>query len=72
MTADEIRKVNELCQRMSLETKTVAEREAGLQSLLCTLLAEIAAQMAEGNESMKRLAYPMMVVENKTTEGESR
>jgi hypothetical protein len=41
-----------------LNTDSVAANEAGFKSLLVSILAEGAAQLAEANEHLKRVLYP--------------
>lgn len=61
MKADDIRTLNERAQEQLLNTKSVAEHEAGFKSLLLSLLSELTAQHAEENEHIKRmLNSPLM------------
>ena len=62
MKAQEIRKLNEKLQEQMLESKTVAEHDAGFHSLQLSLLAEIAAQIAEANEHLAKIANPLMTI----------
>ena len=64
MNAQDIRTLNERMQENILNAKSVGEQEAGFKSLLLSLLSEIAAQLAEANENLKKIANPLMVVEN--------
>lgn len=57
MTADEIRTLNEKLQAQMLEADSVAGHEAGMRSLQLSLLAEVAAQLAELNTHMGRLEW---------------
>ncbi len=57
MTAYEIRELNVRLQDKALNTESVLQHEAGLKSLELSLLAEIAAQLAEHNAHMERLEY---------------
>ena len=54
MNAQEIRKLNELCQGKALNTKGLTEHSAALWSLGLSLFAEAAAQLAEANEHLER------------------
>ena len=78
MTHDEIRKLNEDCQKKALETETPAAQDAALRSLECSLLAEIAAQLAQLNAGLEEITsfngvkvqvepgqYPIVVDERK-------
>jgi Holliday junction resolvasome RuvABC ATP-dependent DNA helicase subunit len=56
VNAEEIRKLNEICQKKCLETLTVSEHKAGLESVKVSILTEIAAQLAEHNVQLKRIA----------------
>lgn len=62
MKSDEIRQLNDVAQEKALECISIGTHEACLRSLELSLLAELTAQMAEANEHLKRLAYPMQVV----------
>jgi hypothetical protein len=62
MNAQEIHKLNELCQGKALNTKGLTEHSAALWSLGLSLFAEAAAQLAEANEHLAKIANPLMVV----------
>ena len=55
MKADDIRSLNEKMQEKMLNTKSVAEHEAGFNSLALSLFTEMAAQLAEANENQHSL-----------------
>ena len=57
MKAEEIRNLNGTLQEQILQAQSPAGRDAGVQSLQLSLMAEIAAQLAEHNEHMARLEY---------------
>jgi hypothetical protein len=61
MNAEGIRELNETMQKKMLETDSPAAWEGGVKSLQCSLLAEIAAQLAEANKYLKMYANPPMV-----------
>ena len=61
MKADDIRKVNELCQKQAQDANSIGAQESGLRSLECSMLAEIAAQLCEANENMKIVLNPPLV-----------
>ena len=61
MNAQEIRQLNEYCQKKALETRSASELETALRSLELSLLTEMAAQFAEANESLKKIADPQVV-----------
>lgn len=62
MNAEDIRKTNELCQKQCMKTKTPGEQQAGMESLKCSMLTEVAAQLAEANEYLKRALYPPLMM----------
>ena len=64
MKSDDIRKANELCQKMAQETKDVSQHEAALESLKASMLTEVAAQLSEVAEHLKCIAHPLMEVES--------
>ena len=64
MKADDIRTLNERAQEQLLNTKSVAEHEAGFKSLLLSLLSEMAAQGAESNENLKRVLNPPLMYDS--------
>jgi len=61
MNSDDIRELNHSCQKECNETLTSRQREAGVDSLKCSMLSEIAAQLAEANEHLKRVLYPPLM-----------
>ena len=61
MKADDIRSLNEKMQEKMLNTKSVAEHEAGFNSLALSLFTEMAAQLAEANENLKRVLNPPLM-----------
>lgn len=60
MKAEDIRKVNELCQKQAQDTDSIGAQEMGLRSLSCSLLTELAAQVAEVNEKLTTILKPPM------------
>jgi hypothetical protein len=62
MKAKDIRTLNEKLQEQILNSTSVAEHEAGFNSLALSLLSEVAAQLAEANEHLAKIANPLMVV----------
>ena len=58
MTADDIRELNYRLQEQMLKSQTVAEREAGLKSLMLSIASEFVAQVAEMNEHLREIASP--------------
>ena len=62
MNADEIRKTNKICQTQAAqETLSEGAQEAGLFSLECSMLTEIAAQVAELNDKLKVILNPPLM-----------
>lgn len=55
MKADAIRELNERLQNGVLSTKTGPECQAGMMSAAVSILAELAAQVAELNENIASL-----------------
>ena len=60
MKAKDIRTLNEKLQEQILNSTSVAEHEAGFNSLALSLLSEVAAQLAEANEHLAKIANPLM------------
>jgi hypothetical protein len=60
MKAKDIRTLNEKLQEQILNSTSVAEHEAGFNSLALSLLSEVAAQFAEANEHLAKIANPLM------------
>jgi hypothetical protein len=54
MNAEEIRKANEIGQAKAVETESTGAQQVALLSLQVSFLAEIAAQMAEFNEIVRK------------------
>jgi alkanesulfonate monooxygenase SsuD/methylene tetrahydromethanopterin reductase-like flavin-dependent oxidoreductase (luciferase family) len=69
MKAEEIRGRQE---KIEIAAAAIGAREGDFDSLsgVCFWLAENAAQAAEVSESLKRLAYPLLTVPNKTLRDE--
>ena len=64
MTADEIRKLNEDLQNAALRTNSGPMHEAALRSVELSLLAEIAAQLAQLNAGLETItAYQSLRVQ---------
>jgi hypothetical protein len=63
MKPDDIRKANELCQNDAHDTESIGSQEMGMLSLQCSMLTEIAAQLAEANEYLKMYSNPPLVFE---------
>jgi hypothetical protein len=63
MKADDIRNLNEKMQEKLLTTNSMSAYDAGVKSLLLSLLAEMAAQGSESNENLKRVLNPPLMVE---------
>ena len=55
MTSDDIRELNVKLQDACIKTKTGDAQDVGLKSLECSLLAELTAQVADLNESVKKI-----------------
>ncbi len=62
MKAQAIRELNERLQEQILKAQTPAEHDAGFQSLQLSVMTEIAAQLAEANEHLAKIANPLMEV----------
>jgi hypothetical protein len=54
MNAEEIRKANELAQKVAEASTFFEAQNTALMSLACSMLAEIAAQLAEANDIAKK------------------
>ena len=64
MKAADIRLLNQRCQEITGKpTLGRKEQEIGLESLKISMLTEIAAQLAEANEHLAKIANPVMVVD---------
>jgi hypothetical protein len=61
MKAEDIRELNRKLQDEGLKTESIGAQDAGLKSLACSLLAEIAAQLAEVKEFLEIYTNPPMV-----------
>ena len=59
MKAEDIRALNENCQEKALKTESVSKYDGAMRSLELSILAEIAAQLAEQNIQLKRIADGM-------------
>ena len=65
MKAEDIRSLNERCQKFAGESTISREQQdVGLKSIEVSMLTEIAAQLAEANESLKYIAHPLMEVQS--------
>ena len=65
MKAEDIRSLNERCQKFTGESTISREQQdVGLKSIEVSMLTEIAAQLAEANESLKCIAHPLIEVVN--------
>ena len=62
MDKDTIRELNEQLQAACLRSKTGAGQDVGMASAQVSMLAEIAAQLAEANKHLAKIANPLMVV----------
>jgi len=60
--AEEIRTLNEKVQEQILNAQTPAEHDAGFRSLHLSLMSEVAAQLAEISEHLRKIANPPQVV----------
>ena len=60
MKAKDIRSLYEKLQEKILNSTSVAEHESGFNSLALSLLSEVAAQLAEANEHLAKIANPLM------------
>jgi hypothetical protein len=63
MKADDIRELNRKLQEEGLKTESVGAQDAGMKSLVCSLLAELTAQVAEANVHLAKIANPLMAVD---------
>jgi hypothetical protein len=64
MKAADIRLLNQRCQEITGKpTLGRKEQNIGLESLKISMLTEIAAQLAEVNEHLAKIANPVMVVD---------
>ena len=64
MNAESIRALNAHCQKLAGSVAISREQQdVGLKSLEVSMLTEIAAQMAELNDSLKHIAYPPLFIE---------
>lgn len=61
MNAEEIRSLNHDCQKEINETKSDKEHRFGVDSVKLSLLAEVAAQLAELNEKLKVVLNPPLM-----------
>lgn len=59
MKAEDIREMNILSQDACTKSATGVSQDVGLRSLQCSLLAEIAAQLAEVNEHLEKITDPL-------------
>lgn len=65
MKAEDIRSLNERCQKFTGESTISREQQdVGLKSIEVSMLTEIAAQLAEANESLKYIVHPPLFIEN--------
>jgi hypothetical protein len=65
MKAEDIRALNERCQKFAGESTISREQQdVGLKSIEVSMLTEIAAQLAEANESLKCIVHPPLFIEN--------
>ena len=55
MKAEEIRTLNEKLQEQILNAQTPAEHDAGFHSLHLSLMSEVAAQLAEISEHLRKI-----------------
>ena len=62
MDKDTIRELNDKLQTALLKSKTGAAQDVGIASARVSMLAEIAAQLAEANEYLKCIAHPLIEV----------
>ena len=68
MKADDIRTLNERCQKITGEqTRSREQQDVGLESLKISMITEIAAQLAESNEHLAKIANPLYTVENEAS-----
>lgn len=71
MDKDTIRETNSFGQQQALDSKKgEAGKAACLKSLELSMLAELAAQVAEVNEHLKCIAHPLLSSEQKTLRDE--
>ena len=65
MKAEDIRTLNERCQNFTGNaTLSREQQDVGLKSIEVSMLTEIAAQLAEANESLKCIVHPPLFIEN--------
>lgn len=61
MNSEEIRSLNHDCQKEINETQTEKEQQFGVDSVKLSLLAEVAAQLAELNDKLKVVLNPPLM-----------
>jgi hypothetical protein len=64
MKAEEIREANDKGQAKASTVQSIDGLESYLESLKISMLTEVAAQLAEMNEHLKRIAHPPLFIEN--------